>query len=85
MYSALKEMHRVLKSRRAAIVVVGNFVLAGEDADVPNCLADIGKAIGFEVPKIGVRKLERNKRMLPAGMDINKSSQIQRRMHEDYL
>jgi DNA modification methylase len=85
MFFAIKEMHRVLKPNRAAIVVVGNSVLAGEDADVPNCLADIGKAIGFEVPKIGIRQLDRNKRMLPAGMDINKSSQIQQRMHEDYL
>lgn len=82
---ALGEMHRVLKRGKAAIVVVGNSILAGEDADVPNCLADIGKSVGFEVPKIGVRQLDRNKRMLPAGMDRNKTSQIQQRMHEDYL
>lgn len=85
MFCSLKEMHRVLKPNKAAIVVVGNSVLAGENADVPNCLAEIGKTVGFEVPKIGVRQLDRNKRMLPAGMDINLSSQIQQRMHEDYL
>jgi DNA modification methylase len=85
MFFALKEMHRVLKPNKAAIVVVGNSILAGEDADVPNCLTDIGKVVGFEVPRIGVRQLDRNKRMLPAGMNINRASQIQQRMHEEYL
>lgn len=85
MFVALKEMHRVLKPNKAAIVVVGNSILAGEDAEVPNCLADIGKAVGFEVPRIGVRQLDRNKRMLPAGMEIDKASQIQQRMHEEYI
>jgi DNA modification methylase len=85
MFFALKEMHRVLKPNKAAIVVVGNSILAGEDADVPNCLDDIGKAVGFEVPRIGIRQLDRNKRMLPAGMDINKASQIQQRMHEEHI
>lgn len=85
MFFVLKEMHRVLKPNKAAIVVVGNSILAGEDADVPNCLADIGKAVGFEVPRIGVRQLDRNKRMLPARMDINRASQIQQRIHEEYV
>lgn len=82
---ALGEMHRVLKRGKAAIVVVGNSILSGEDTEVPKCLAEIGKTTGFEVPRIGVRQLDRNKRMLPAGMDRNKTSQIQQRMHEDYL
>lgn len=82
---ALKEMYRVLKPGKSAIVVVGNSILAGEDARVQHCLADIGKALGFEVPKIGVRQLDRNKRMLPAGNNINKGSQIQQRMHEEYI
>ncbi|HEV2913189.1 MAG TPA: site-specific DNA-methyltransferase [Pyrinomonadaceae bacterium] len=85
MFFVLKEMHRVLKLEKAAIVVVGNSILAGEDVGVPDCLAEIGKAVGFEVPRIGVRQLDRNKRMLPAGMDINKASQIQQRMHEEHI
>lgn len=81
----LKEMYRVLKHSRAAILVVGNSILSGENAEVPKCLAEIGKATGFEVPKIGVRKLDRNKRMLAAGMNRNGDCQIQKRMYEDYL
>jgi DNA modification methylase len=82
---ALKEMYRVLRPGKSAIVVVGNSILAGQDARVQYCLANIGKSLGFEVPKIGVRQLDRNKRMLPAGNNINKQSQIQQRMHEEYL
>jgi DNA modification methylase len=85
MFLALQEMYRVLKPGKAAIVVVGNSILAGQDAKIQYCLADIGKALGFEVPKIGVRQLDRNKRMLPAGNNINKLSQIQQRMHEEYV
>jgi DNA modification methylase len=82
---ALKEMFRVLKLGKAAIVVVGNSTLAGHDTQTQNCLADIGKQIGFLVPKIGVRQLDRNKRMLPAGSSVNRSSQIQQRMYEEYV
>ncbi|MBN1618329.1 site-specific DNA-methyltransferase [Candidatus Dojkabacteria bacterium] len=81
----LGEMYRVLKSGKAAIVVVGNSTLTGEDAKIHDCLVEIGRAIGFKVPGVGIRQLDRNKRMLPAGTDINKSSQIQQRMHEEYV
>lgn len=85
MTRTLREMYRVLKSGKAAIVVVGNSVMRGKDTETQNCLADIGQNIGFEVPKIGVRKLDRNKRMLPAGIEININSQIQQRIHEEYV
>lgn len=85
MTRTLREMYRVLKSGKAAIVVVGNSVMRGRDTETQNCLADIGRNIGFEVPKIGVRKLDRNKRMLPAGIETNTNSQIQQRMHEEYV
>lgn len=85
MTRTLKEMYRVLKPGKAAVVVVGNSVMRGKDTETQNCLADIGRNIGFEVPKIGVRKLDRNKRMLPAGIETNTNSQIQQRMHEEYV
>lgn len=85
MFFVLREMYRVLKPGKAAIVVVGNSILAGQDAKIQRCLVDIGKNLGFEVPKIGIRQLDRNKRMLPAGNNINKLSQIQQRMHEEYV
>ncbi len=85
MMRVLKEMYRVLRPNRAAIVVVGNSTMRGRDTQTQNCLAEIGQGIGFQVPKIGVRRLDRNKRMLPAGATLDKDSQIQQRMHVEYV
>jgi DNA modification methylase len=85
MNRVLREMYRVLKPGKAAIVVVGSSIIRGIDTETQNSLAAIGKTIGFEVPNIGVRNLDRNRRMLPAGMKINLTSQIQQRMHEEYI
>ena len=85
MTRVLKEMFRVLRPGKSAIVVVGNSIMRGKNTETQNCLADIGRTIGFDVPKIGVRKIDRNKRMLPAGTKLNKTSQIQQRMHEEYV
>ncbi|MEW6387272.1 MAG: DNA methyltransferase [Thermodesulfobacteriota bacterium] len=81
----IKEMFRVLRPQKAAIVVVGNSTIRGINTEIHLCLAEIGKSMGFEVPKVGVRKLDRNRRMLPAGFKINQDSQIQQRMHEEYV
>lgn len=85
MVFALKEMYRVLKPGKTAIVVVGSSVMRGRDTETHHCLIDIGKSIGFEVPYLGVRKLDRNRRMMPASFIINQNSQIQQRMHEEYV
>lgn len=85
MTRVLKEMFRLLKPGKAAIVVIGSSIIRGIDTETQICLADIGKMIGFEVPKIGIRNLDRNKRMLPAGAKVNADSQIQQRMHQEYV
>ena len=85
MTRTLAEMYRVLKPGKAAIVVVGSSVMRGVDTRTAECLAEIGQAAGFRVPKIGVRNLDRNRRMLPAGMKIDKNSQIQQRMHQEFV
>ncbi len=82
---SIKEMFRVLRSGSAAIVVVGNSMMRGLSTDTALCLADIGQNIGFSVPAIGTRNLERNRRMMPAGNKIDQHSQIQQRMHEEYV
>ncbi len=82
---AINEMYRVLKPGKASIVVVGNSTLAGENAEVEKCLIEIGKKSGFEAPKVGIRQLDRNRRMLPANSNGDISSQIQKRMHEEYV
>lgn len=81
----LKEMYRVLKPGKAAILVIGNTVMRGVDTQTQNCLANIGENIGFIIPAIGVRQLDRNRRMLPAGNEIENGSQIQQRMHVEYV
>lgn len=85
MTRVLREMYRVLKPGKSAIVVVGNSTIKGIDASIPYCLSEIGKKVGFASPSIAVRELDRNKRMLPVGKKINPDSQIQNRMHEEYI
>jgi DNA modification methylase len=85
MARVLREMFRVLKPGTSAIVVVGSSVMRGRDTETQTCLAEIGQTIGFQVPKIGVRHLDRNRRMMPAGMTLDLDSQIQQRMHEEYV
>lgn len=85
MSTVLKEMFRVLKPGKAAIMIIGSSVIRNQDIQTHTCLADIGTCLGFEVPKIGVRNLDRDRRMLPAGKEIDSSSQIQKRMHEEYV
>lgn len=81
----LRELYRVLKPQKAAIVVVGNSTLSGVDVHVDTSLVEIGKQIGFDVPIVGIRQLDRNRRMLPAGSSVDKNSQIQQRMHDEFV
>ena len=60
-------------------------IMRGRDTETDRSLAEIGEAIGFEIPAIGVRHIDRNKRMMPAGKKIDLDSQIQQRMHEEYV
>ena len=85
MTSSLQEMYRVLRPGKAAIVVVGSSEMRGMDTQTGICLADIGRSIGFDVPSIGVRQLDRNRRMMPASNMRNRTSQIQKRMHEEFV
>ncbi len=85
MTRVLGEMFRVLKPGKVAILVVGNSTMRGQDTQTHTCLASIGRAIGFEIPRIGVRHLDRNRRMMPAGSQLDLNSQIQQRMHEEYV
>ena len=85
MMRVTKEMVRVLKPGKAAVLVIGNSIMRGIDTETAMCLREIGEDAGFQVARIGVRLLDRNKRMMPAGTKINKDSQIQQRMHEEFV
>jgi DNA modification methylase len=85
MNNVLKEIYRVLRPGKVAVLVVGTSVIRGIDIQISDCLAEIGKQVGFDVPAIGVRNLDRNRRMLPIGKDHDANSQIQQRMNQEFV
>ena len=85
MSAVLAETHRVLKPGKAAIVVVGSSTLRGIDVETHKGLAALGVAAGFQLAHIGVRRLDRDRRMMPARWANNGASQIERRMHEEHV
>ncbi len=84
MTRCLTEMARVLKPGKAAIVVVGSSTMRGMDTRTDVCLGEIGKQVGFELIRIAVRRLDRDRRMMPARRTEIRS-QIEERMHEEYV
>ena len=82
---ALQEMFRVLEPGRCCIVVVGTSTMRGQTIKTHELLGDIGSEIGFEIEDIAERKLDRNRRMMPAAFRRNHKSQIESRMHEEYI
>lgn len=85
MQRTLHEMFRILKPGKAAIVVVGSSVMRGIDTKVQTNLEEIGLSVGFEIPHIGIRYLDRDKRMLPVHRNKKNQSQIEERMHEEHV
>jgi DNA modification methylase len=83
MTRSLREMYRVLKSGRAAVIVVGSSINRGVNTETGECLAEIASSIGFEHPIMGIRQIDRNRRMMPVGLKPDLESQIQQRMHEE--
>lgn len=79
------EMHRVLRSDSPAIVVVGKSTMRGMDVQTHDCLADIAVELGFDVVGVKKRTLDRNKRMMPARFGKKTDSQIEQRMHDEYV
>ncbi len=85
MSAVMAEMHRVLKPGKAAIVVVGSSNLRGIDVETHKGLAAVGISAGFQLAHIGVRRLDRDKRMMPARWGKERTSQIEHRMHEEHV
>ena len=84
MSGVLREMHRVLRPKGSAVVVVGSSTLRGMDVETHRALAAIAEGVGFASAGIGVRRLDRDKRMMPARWGNSRQSQIEHRMHEEY-
>jgi DNA modification methylase len=85
MTRCLAEMARVLKPGKAAVVVVGSSTMRGIDTQTGFCLGEIGQGVGLELCDMAVRRLDRDKRMMPARWSTANRSQIEERMHEEYV
>ena len=85
MTRTLCEMYRVLCTGRAAIMVVGTSLMRGVDTRVQHCVGAIASRIGFDLVGVGVRNLDRDRRMMPARWQKDSSSQIEQRMHKEYV
>ncbi len=85
MRAAIVEMLRVLQPGRAAAIVVGPSTMRDIRIDTPVCLAEIAEELGFQVAGITERKLDRNRRMMPARFHNNGQSMIEQRMHEEHV
>lgn len=85
MAGCLAEMFRVLKPGKGAVVVVGSSLMRGINTETGECLAEIGKGVGFDLVDIAVRKLDRNRRMMPARENGEKATRIEERMHEEFI
>jgi DNA modification methylase len=81
----LSEAFRVLKPGKAAVFVVGSSLMRGINSQTQDCIAEIGSSVGFESVGIATRKLDRDRRMLPARLKKRDDSQIEVRMHEEYV
>ena len=85
MAAVIAEMRRVLKPDGAAVVVVGTSNLRGIDVETHRGLAAIGESAGLDLAGIGERRLDRDKRMMPARWGAQPRSQIEERMHGEYV
>ncbi|MBI4332520.1 MAG: hypothetical protein HY673_14710 [Chloroflexi bacterium] len=79
------EMFRVLRPGKAAIVVVGNSIFRGKSSYTAECLAEIGQSLGFMVPGVNKRNIDRNRRMMPIGNQVDLNSVVQQRMLQEHV
>ena len=85
MRAAIRHMFRVLRPNRAVIIVVGSSTMRGIDVETHQCLADIAASVGFDMVGVVERKLDRDKRMMPARFGTKGGSGIEERMHHEYV
>jgi DNA modification methylase len=85
MSRTLSEMHRVLRPGCAAVIVVGTSLIRGLNIEIQSCLKEIGEQNGLEHIHTGIRRLDRDKRMMPARWNKKQNTGIEARMHEEYI
>jgi hypothetical protein len=58
--------------------------MRGADTRAQDCLGEIGQMQGLDLAGIATRRLDRDRRMMPARRN-DKQSQIEERRHEEYV
>ena len=84
MTASLGEMHRVLRSGKTAIVVVGPSTIRGLAVDTALILAEIGEQIGFQLVGLKEREIDRNRRLMPISHQSDQQG-IEARMHREHV
>lgn len=85
MHAAIRHMFRVLRPNRPVIIIVGSSTMRGIDVETHHCLADSAASVGFDLVGVVERKLDRDKRMMPARFGAKGGSGIEERMHHEYV
>jgi len=84
MEAAIREMYRVLRPGKAAIIVVGPSTTRGIHVPTPQALAEIGESIGFRCVGIKEREIDRDKRLMPWSHARGETG-IEARIHEEHV
>ncbi|MBM4160788.1 MAG: hypothetical protein FJ217_06795 [Ignavibacteria bacterium] len=85
MMQILLEMFRVIKRGRAVVVVVGSSRMRGIDVQTDKCLSEIGEEVGFHLVHVAERRMDRDRRMMPARWHGNGGNNIELRMHKEFV
>lgn len=86
MSDVLADMARVLKPGRALVLVVGPSTMRGVPVPTHDCLAELVEtAAGLEMVGMSERKIDRNRRMMPARHHPAGGKGIEARIHHEYV
>lgn len=84
MLTVFTELYRVLKFEGGCIFIVASSTLNGINTQTHKCFVELAELVGFETVGMGIRNLDRDRRMMPFGHKPNNSS-IESRMHQEYV
>lgn len=81
----LEQIRRALKPGKHAILVVASSVINGIDVLTHECLIEIAQSLGLILDNIQERDIDRDKRMMPVSNGVKTNSQIESRMHTEFI
>jgi len=84
MVDTLREMFRVLRPGRFAIIVVGRSTARGVVVDTPLILAEIAQRVGFRLLGVKEREIDRDRRLMPVSKESDFHG-IEARMHTEHV